>query len=97
MPKTVNIPAYYIELNTGLILLRDLENIVRINQANPQKNLVNRVTLTPSSKPVLDHWQFALVVVGVMLLTSIIAICKVDEEEKIFLFIKLTLFFFSFE
>lgn len=76
MPKSVNIPAYYIDLSTGLTLLKDLENILNIDKSNPQNNVVNRITLSPSSEPVLDHWQFALVIVGVMLLTSIVAICK---------------------
>lgn len=76
MPKSVNIPGYYIDLNTGLILLKDLENIVKTDGNNTQSGVVNRVTLTPSNKPALDHWQFALVIVGVMLLSSIVAICK---------------------
>jgi hypothetical protein len=84
--KTVNIPAYYMDLNPGLILLKDLEGLFKSNGSKQQgySEAMIRVTLSPSSKPALDHWQFALVIVGVMLITSIIAICKSS-----FLFIKL--------
>lgn len=74
--KTIEIPAYYVDKETGLTLLKDLETLSKSNE-NKGKNStesVIRVVLFPSEKPVLDHWQFALIIVGAMLGTTILAI-----------------------
>ncbi|KAI9244878.1 hypothetical protein EDC94DRAFT_629150 [Helicostylum pulchrum] len=74
MPGIVTVPAYYIDASSGLILLKDLENVFKINSDNARNETVIRVTLSPAMKPALDHWQFALVVIGVMVISSIIVI-----------------------
>ena len=63
----VEIPAYYVDMDTGLTLAKDLQLYNR--------SMV-RVVLLPSSQPIFGHWQFALIIVGVMLITSILAICR---------------------
>lgn len=75
MPGIVTVPAYYIDVSSGLILLRDLEGVFKINTDNARNETVLRVTLSPATKPALDHWQFGLVVIGVMLISSTIVIC----------------------
>jgi hypothetical protein len=98
MSKTINIPAYYIDLNAGLMLLKDLENLYKTTNSSKKQGyseLVIRVTLLPSTKPMMDNWQFALLIVGVMLITSIIAICKFFFQNLCICMQKQTHIFFS--
>ncbi|KAI8077524.1 hypothetical protein BDF21DRAFT_421223 [Thamnidium elegans] len=74
MPGIVTVPAYYIDVGSGLILLKDLEGAFKMNSDNTRNETVIRVILSPAIKPALDHWQFALIVIGVMLISSIIVI-----------------------
>jgi hypothetical protein len=74
MPKTVHIPAYFIDYYAGITLLRDLEGLANQSSSEGQSARLLRIQLVPSEKPKLDHWQFALVIVGIMLVTSILAI-----------------------
>lgn len=57
-------------------MVHDLENIARSPPQEGDTPYMIRVDLLPSSKPALDHWQFALIIVGAMLVTSIISISK---------------------
>ncbi|KAL9547143.1 hypothetical protein PS6_007283 [Mucor atramentarius] len=74
MPKSVRIPAYYVNYDTGIAMMHDLENVAKSQQREGDTLLMIRVDLLPNSKPALDHWQFALIIVGAMLVTSIISI-----------------------
>ena len=76
MPKSVRIPAYYVNYDTGIAMVHDLENVAKSQQREGDTLLMIRVDLLPNSKPALDHWQFALIIVGAMLVTSIISISK---------------------
>ncbi|GAA5801461.1 hypothetical protein HPULCUR_006907 [Helicostylum pulchrum] len=51
MPGIVTVPAYYIDASSGLILLKDLENVFKINSDNARNETVIRVTLSPAMKP----------------------------------------------
>lgn len=57
-------------------MVHDLENVSKSPQQEDDTPYMIRVDLLPSSKPALDHWQFALIIVGAMLVTSIISISK---------------------
>ncbi|KAL9547789.1 hypothetical protein MBANPS3_005992 [Mucor bainieri] len=75
IPKSVRIPTYYVNYDTGIAMVHDLENAAA--KSPPQGSdtpYMIQVDLLPSSKPALDHWQFALIIVGAMLVTSIISI-----------------------
>lgn len=75
MSKSVEIPTYYVDLNTGLKLLVDLGNLFKSNNTDAT-GLYVRVVLLPSDNQALDHWQFALIIVGILLISSICVICK---------------------
>lgn len=76
MPKSVNIPAYYVNHDIAISMINDLENTAKSRQQEGFSPLMIRVDLLPAGKPVLDQWQFALIIVGAMLVTSIISISK---------------------
>ncbi|KAI8376097.1 uncharacterized protein BYT42DRAFT_605754 [Radiomyces spectabilis] len=82
-PNSVSIPAYFVHLSVGSELLERLGNISKMGEAGSdygpvQKvndgfhtNLLARVTLWPPRKPLLDPWQFALIIIGIILVTSL--------------------------
>ncbi|KAF1799395.1 hypothetical protein FB192DRAFT_1459873 [Mucor lusitanicus] len=74
IPKSIRIPTYHVNYDTGIAMVHDLENIARSPPQEGDTPYMIRVDLLPSSKPALDHWQFALIIVGAMLVTSIISI-----------------------
>lgn len=76
MPQSVNIPAYYIKHDIAISMINDLENAAKSQQQEGFSALMIRVDLLPAGKPVLDQWQFALIILGAMLVTSIISISK---------------------
>jgi hypothetical protein len=76
MPQSVNIPAYYINHDIAISMINDLENAAKSQQQDGFSSLMIRVDLLPAGKPVLDQWQFALIILGAMLVTSIISISK---------------------
>ncbi|KAI8884823.1 hypothetical protein K501DRAFT_312353 [Backusella circina FSU 941] len=75
-PKAILIPAYVVDLFTGMELLGQLRNLS--HQPNATKHgytqLFSHITLYPTHRPALDHWQFALVIIGIMLITSVLVI-----------------------
>ncbi|CEP16643.1 hypothetical protein [Parasitella parasitica] len=74
MPKTIRIPTYFVNQDTGISMINDLENAAKAQQQEGATRLMLRVDLQPPSKPPLDHWQFALIIIGAMLVTSMISI-----------------------
>ncbi|KAI9318722.1 hypothetical protein BX666DRAFT_1535702 [Dichotomocladium elegans] len=62
-PDVVSIPAYYVDLAVGTDLQTRLANV-------SDTSLI-RVTLFPPQHARLDPWQFALIVIGLVVLTSI--------------------------
>lgn len=76
MPKSVNIPAYYVNHDIAISMINDLQNAATSQQQEGFSSLMVRVDLLPTGRPVLDQWQFALVILGAMLVTSIISISK---------------------
>ncbi|KAK4511342.1 GrpE, mitochondrial [Mucor velutinosus] len=74
IPKSIRIPTYYVSYNTGIAMVHDLENVAKSPPQEGDTPYMLRVGLLPNSKPALDHWQFALIIVGAMLVTSIISI-----------------------
>jgi hypothetical protein len=82
MPRTVHIPAYYIDYYAGITLLKDLESLANQYTSDGQSASLLRIQLVPSEKPKLDHWQFALVIVGIMLITSIMAISMYLNKKQ---------------
>lgn len=78
MPKTVNIPAYYIDPEAGHSLLQDLSKLYKKQNETTygHSELLIRVTLLPAQKPILEPWEFAILFVGVILVASLIVIGK---------------------
>ncbi|KAI8637600.1 hypothetical protein BD408DRAFT_47297 [Parasitella parasitica] len=74
MPKSVKIPTYYVSQDTGISMINDLENAAKAKQQEGATQFMIRVDLMPPSKPPLDHWQFALIIMGAMLVASVISI-----------------------
>ncbi|KAI8343016.1 hypothetical protein BC941DRAFT_447856 [Chlamydoabsidia padenii] len=89
-PGTIFIPAYHVDDRTGQELYERLENLTSwetnnqiLKQADddhplPPSHLVTRVTLYPDQKPFLEPWQFALIVIGVVVLTSLFIVLAVQ-------------------
>ncbi|GAN07602.1 hypothetical protein MAM1_0168c07102 [Mucor ambiguus] len=67
IPKSVRIPTYYVKYDTGSAMVHDLENAAKSPPQEGDTPYMIQVDLLPSSKPPLDHWQFALIIVGAML------------------------------
>ncbi|RCI02434.1 E3 ubiquitin-protein ligase rnf13 [Rhizopus stolonifer] len=68
------IPSYYIDYPTGVALLNNIYNLSHQPQQEGYSPSMVHVQLVPGKKPVLDHWQFGLVIVGIMLLTCILTV-----------------------
>ncbi|KAG2185403.1 hypothetical protein INT44_002194 [Umbelopsis vinacea] len=81
-PDTINITAFYVDMNIGLELYERLKNITQFNldntrnSGNSTENRPNlhltRVTLYSGNTSGATSWQYALVVVGGVLILSIL-------------------------
>lgn len=87
----VHIPAYYVDRSIGLELLDRIKNVssfIREKMAIQEgSEPLTRVTLFPPEKPNLDPWQFALIIIGVVIVASLVIICKsfLNKNVRIFL------------
>ncbi|KAI9264382.1 hypothetical protein BDA99DRAFT_559648 [Phascolomyces articulosus] len=90
-PNTISIPAYYVDLSIGLEMYNRLKNLSQLVEdtrtqvdANSkvqenESNTLTRVTLYPAQKPRLDPWQFALIIIGVVIVTSLAIIANIKS------------------
>ncbi|KAI8145991.1 hypothetical protein BJV82DRAFT_655498 [Fennellomyces sp. T-0311] len=72
-PNTITIPALYVDLPIGLEMYERLKNLSQlVDEAAASKfqgvpSPLTRVTLYPAQHPRLDPWQFALIIIGVVI------------------------------
>lgn len=67
----VKIPAFYVDLSVGLEMYKRLENVSQSMSSDNGSLPLTRVTIYPPQGAKLDPWQFALIIIGLVVVTSL--------------------------
>ncbi|CDH51653.1 predicted protein [Lichtheimia corymbifera JMRC:FSU:9682] len=70
-PDMVKIPAFYVDLSVGLEMYKRLENVSQSMSSDNGSLPLTRVTIYPPQGAKLDPWQFALIIIGLVVVTSL--------------------------